>query len=441
MPISVQCGCGKALKVRDDLAGKKIKCPGCQAVVEVPAPGGGLEFAPEPEAPPRVCRQCGAENPSEQQTCISCSADLAPRPMVLPGGTPRPERIFKSEKAFEKPPPFPLIALGMYYRPHFILEYLRGWAQQPAILVQIILLYVGSLAAIGVVAAAGYLGPSDAPGAAPAVPEEADEYLQIRAGITPTLGIDVRTLPGFPKAGQPVRVRVRFTDAGKPIPASRLSAAVTRSPHQFFEDEAPKPAPAAAQAPPRKVVFEREENPQWWRAVFVAEEAGSYQFVLEPDPPLAGAPVAQFGLEVLPRPAESDTAVKVVTSVTRIVFAVLSSLIGLAISAGLINLASRIFGEGGEFLFLMIVLAFIESVVNVAQLGMLGIVPALGRGSSIFVGYAFVLWNAVLRMLAIMKVYEFDWHTAVATAAVAGIIQLWVVGLLVGSMLSSLGLM
>lgn len=38
MPITFKCsGCGKAYKVGDEKAGKKLKCPGCQAVVTVPS--------------------------------------------------------------------------------------------------------------------------------------------------------------------------------------------------------------------------------------------------------------------------------------------------------------------------------------------------------------------------------------------------------------------
>ena len=37
MAISVACACGKQLKVKDELAGKKIRCPACQAAVVVPA--------------------------------------------------------------------------------------------------------------------------------------------------------------------------------------------------------------------------------------------------------------------------------------------------------------------------------------------------------------------------------------------------------------------
>jgi hypothetical protein len=37
MSINVVCDCGKTLKVKDDAAGKKIKCPACQTVLVVPA--------------------------------------------------------------------------------------------------------------------------------------------------------------------------------------------------------------------------------------------------------------------------------------------------------------------------------------------------------------------------------------------------------------------
>src|SRR6266852_5163870 len=38
MAIVFQCGCGKQLQVRDDLAGKKARCPGCGTVLAVPSP-------------------------------------------------------------------------------------------------------------------------------------------------------------------------------------------------------------------------------------------------------------------------------------------------------------------------------------------------------------------------------------------------------------------
>ncbi|QDT11221.1 zinc ribbon domain-containing protein [Planctomycetes bacterium K23_9] len=35
MPIQVKCQCGKALKVKDELAGKAVKCPGCGKVIKI----------------------------------------------------------------------------------------------------------------------------------------------------------------------------------------------------------------------------------------------------------------------------------------------------------------------------------------------------------------------------------------------------------------------
>src|SRR5713226_4316941 len=38
MPITLKCGCGKQLKVRDELAGKRARCPACGTIVPVPSP-------------------------------------------------------------------------------------------------------------------------------------------------------------------------------------------------------------------------------------------------------------------------------------------------------------------------------------------------------------------------------------------------------------------
>jgi hypothetical protein len=38
MPIAVTCDCGRAMRVKDEVAGKKVRCPGCSAVLTVPKP-------------------------------------------------------------------------------------------------------------------------------------------------------------------------------------------------------------------------------------------------------------------------------------------------------------------------------------------------------------------------------------------------------------------
>ena len=35
MPISLSCDCGRALRVKDELAGKKIRCPQCRSILVV----------------------------------------------------------------------------------------------------------------------------------------------------------------------------------------------------------------------------------------------------------------------------------------------------------------------------------------------------------------------------------------------------------------------
>ena len=38
MPIKIACACGKKLAVKDELAGKKVKCPACQKLLSIPKP-------------------------------------------------------------------------------------------------------------------------------------------------------------------------------------------------------------------------------------------------------------------------------------------------------------------------------------------------------------------------------------------------------------------
>lgn len=52
MPIVLECVCGKRLKARDEDVGKKVKCPGCGAILVVEAAPVHLEPVPaEPRFP------------------------------------------------------------------------------------------------------------------------------------------------------------------------------------------------------------------------------------------------------------------------------------------------------------------------------------------------------------------------------------------------------
>jgi hypothetical protein len=52
MPISLQCSCGRDLRLREELAGKKIRCPACQSVLAVPEMLEEVEEEPVPDVLP-----------------------------------------------------------------------------------------------------------------------------------------------------------------------------------------------------------------------------------------------------------------------------------------------------------------------------------------------------------------------------------------------------
>src|SRR4051812_18812811 len=73
MPLSVTCQCGKRLSVPEAMAGKRVRCPVCKQIVNVPAPEpeevAVEEVASEPEPPeaPRDDQDEGEETPSRKK--------------------------------------------------------------------------------------------------------------------------------------------------------------------------------------------------------------------------------------------------------------------------------------------------------------------------------------------------------------------------------------
>lgn len=93
MSTTINCpGCQTPLRLRDDMAGKKIKCPRCATVVTVPAEGAvvvevvpaGEEITAEPPAPKakrqaaatRPCPECGEPVALTASRCRYCKAPL-----------------------------------------------------------------------------------------------------------------------------------------------------------------------------------------------------------------------------------------------------------------------------------------------------------------------------------------------------------------------------
>jgi hypothetical protein len=69
MSIEMRCtGCGQTLRVADEHAGKKARCPACGTIVQVPPAGAGPASSPQPAAESRSpfapeATSPGAENP------------------------------------------------------------------------------------------------------------------------------------------------------------------------------------------------------------------------------------------------------------------------------------------------------------------------------------------------------------------------------------------
>jgi hypothetical protein len=105
MPITITCSCGKALRVSDEHAGRRVRCPGCGAVQTVPeADEAPAPRAPAPAAMIQFACDCGkqmrvrAEYAGRAARCPECGATVAipaadesePRPAPKAAKRPRP---------------------------------------------------------------------------------------------------------------------------------------------------------------------------------------------------------------------------------------------------------------------------------------------------------------------------------------------------------------
>ncbi|MGD2174135.1 MAG: hypothetical protein PVJ27_01940 [Candidatus Brocadiaceae bacterium] len=88
MAIRVKCPnqqCGKVYTLKDELAGKKVRCTECRSVIEVPSAGdSGLALADDDEDlslpdyhPARLtCTNCGAVLGVRDAICKNCGGDI-----------------------------------------------------------------------------------------------------------------------------------------------------------------------------------------------------------------------------------------------------------------------------------------------------------------------------------------------------------------------------
>ena len=85
MPIKFKCQCGKLLQAKDEMAGKRVKCPACGKILLIPAelrlqaaeppqPPVSPEPAPAPSdaVPESKCPQCGEAMAPDVVLCVNC---------------------------------------------------------------------------------------------------------------------------------------------------------------------------------------------------------------------------------------------------------------------------------------------------------------------------------------------------------------------------------
>src|SRR5262245_42215320 len=86
MPIKVQCECGKAFAAKDELAGKTVKCPGCQKPLKIP----GGAATPAAAAPKPGGAKPAAAKSAPTKPASAKSAPAKQQAAARPADTPEP---------------------------------------------------------------------------------------------------------------------------------------------------------------------------------------------------------------------------------------------------------------------------------------------------------------------------------------------------------------
>src|SRR5206468_9602574 len=96
MPITFNCDCGKTLRVKDELAGKRVRCPACNGVAAVPAAEPEFELVDDPPPPKPAARPAARPAVVEDE-------DDEPRPARAKAKKARDDDGYDLEDEDEKP--------------------------------------------------------------------------------------------------------------------------------------------------------------------------------------------------------------------------------------------------------------------------------------------------------------------------------------------------
>lgn len=98
--VVVECSCGKRLSLKDELAGKRIRCPGCSAVIAVPLDKTLSDPVDGRNAPSKTERANTPPRSSERDAAAPRNVRPAPekkRPQPRPTRQPRPAEVDNDE--------------------------------------------------------------------------------------------------------------------------------------------------------------------------------------------------------------------------------------------------------------------------------------------------------------------------------------------------------
>lgn len=94
MPITLSCPCGKSLRVADEHAGKKVRCPACGNINSAPAADAEPQFEVVNDAPARAAKPVARPKPEvEEDEEEGGSYGMAPAEKTAP--VPRPTPNFR----------------------------------------------------------------------------------------------------------------------------------------------------------------------------------------------------------------------------------------------------------------------------------------------------------------------------------------------------------
>jgi hypothetical protein len=116
MAIAFSCSCGKHLKARDEFAGRKIKCPGCQGILLIPV------IAPAPVAVPAVTEPAPAPPPSDPI--------LDAEPPMVPRAKPVAMKVPEAVIPLAKTPPTREETTRPFRPANHIQPLLNPWADR-----------------------------------------------------------------------------------------------------------------------------------------------------------------------------------------------------------------------------------------------------------------------------------------------------------------------